>query len=136
VGFILRGEVLKQLIAEGVRLYDFLGGEPGYKARWGAKAGYYVDLDFAARFSLGAAYLRTRHKAMHTKEWLRRSLPKSAWDVLHRANQRVRPGKGPAPNGALPISDPNTEASMRTHTRKAQDSHPVLATESELDKKG
>jgi CelD/BcsL family acetyltransferase involved in cellulose biosynthesis len=135
VGFILRGAVLKQLIAEGVRLYDFLGGEPGYKARWGAKPGHYVDLDFAARFSLGAAYLRTRHKAMHTKEWLRRSLPKSAWDVLHRANQRVRPGKVPAPNGALPISDPNTEASMHTHMRKAQENQPVLATQSKLDKK-
>jgi hypothetical protein len=46
----------------------------------------------------------------------------------------VRPGKVPAPNGALPISDPNTEASMHTHMRKAQENQPVLTTQSKLDK--
>ena len=36
IGMLLRGHVIKQLIAERMKCYDFLGGEPGYKSRWGA----------------------------------------------------------------------------------------------------
>src|SRR5262249_10330467 len=56
-GFVLRGEVLKRLISEGVTIYDFLGGELSYKARWAAQAGHYRDLHFARPLSLGAVYL-------------------------------------------------------------------------------
>src|SRR5207253_10658183 len=63
VGFVLRGHVMKQLIEEGVRKYDFLAGEPGYKARWSAQAGHYVNYYFARPFSLGSAYLRAVHHA-------------------------------------------------------------------------
>ena len=89
VGFLLRGEVMKQLIAEGVKTYDFLGGEPGYKARWGAQPGHYVDLHFARRFSLGGAYLQAVHSSGESKEWLRKNLPKSAWSALHKINLRI-----------------------------------------------
>jgi CelD/BcsL family acetyltransferase involved in cellulose biosynthesis len=86
IGFVLRGFVLQQLIAEGVRVYDFLGGQLGYKARWGATERYYSDLKLARPFSLGAAYLRAVHESGRTKEWLRQSLPKSAWKTLHAIN--------------------------------------------------
>jgi CelD/BcsL family acetyltransferase involved in cellulose biosynthesis len=90
VGFLLRGHVMKELIAQGVRTYDFLGGELGYKAHWGAQAGYYLDLQFARPFSAGAAYLRAQLYAGHSKSWLRRNLPESAWQLLHRAKVNLR----------------------------------------------
>jgi len=90
VGFVLRGHVMKQLIEEGVQKYDFLAGEPGYKLRWSAQTGHYVNYHFARRFSLGSAYLRGVHHAKQGKEWLRAQLPKGAWDLLHRVNVGIR----------------------------------------------
>jgi CelD/BcsL family acetyltransferase involved in cellulose biosynthesis len=90
VGMILRGHVIEQLISQGVRKYDFLGGEPGYKARWSAKAGYYLDLHLARPFTVGSAYLRMLHSSMGAKEWLRAHLPAGAWDLLHRTNVGLR----------------------------------------------
>ena len=89
VGFVLRGQVIKQLIADGVQTYDFLGGELGYKARWGARSCTYTDVGFARPFSLGGAYLHGRHKAAQSKAWLRKHLPKPAWDALHKINVQV-----------------------------------------------
>ncbi len=90
VGFLLRGHVLKELIAQGVRTYDFLGGEPGYKSRWGALTGHYIDFRFARPFTTGAAYVTGTRNARAAKEWLRRTLPASAWQGLHQANLKVR----------------------------------------------
>ena len=90
VGFILRGHVLKELIGEGVRVYDFLGGEPGYKARWGATLSHYRDLHFAPRFSYGGAVLWCTHNAASAKKWLRVHLPSPAWTTLHKLNLALR----------------------------------------------
>jgi CelD/BcsL family acetyltransferase involved in cellulose biosynthesis len=90
VGFVLRGHVMKQLIADGIQTYDFLGGDLGYKARWGAQAGHYLDLSFARPSSSGAAYLRGRHFAGQSKSWLRRNLPAQAWEILHKINVGIR----------------------------------------------
>jgi CelD/BcsL family acetyltransferase involved in cellulose biosynthesis len=88
-GYVLRGEVLKQLIAEKVRTYDFLGGEDPYKARWGAREGNYRQLHFAPAFGLGGVWLQYLDKAGRSKEWLRRSLPSSAWRALRSAHVAV-----------------------------------------------
>jgi CelD/BcsL family acetyltransferase involved in cellulose biosynthesis len=85
-GFVLRGEVLKQLISDGVRVYDFLGGELSYKRRWGAQAGQYRDLHFAPKMAFGATYLRSVVYAGRAKQWLRLKLPRSVWRVLHFLN--------------------------------------------------
>jgi CelD/BcsL family acetyltransferase involved in cellulose biosynthesis len=90
VGYVLRARVIQQLIAQGVRTYDFLGGEPGYKAKWGAQAGHYMDLSFARPSSAGAAYLHGRELAGQSKSWLRRNLPPKAWEVLHKINVGTR----------------------------------------------
>jgi CelD/BcsL family acetyltransferase involved in cellulose biosynthesis len=102
VGFILRGKVLEALIAEGVRKYDFLAGQPGYKARWSVQVGHYDDLHFARPFSLGSTYLQAVNGGQEGKKWLRTHLPQSAWAALHRANLRVR-GR-PANQSATPDS--------------------------------
>ena len=90
VGFILRGRVLQQLIADGIQTYDFLGGSLGYKALWGAQAGTYTDLQFARPWTAGKAYLQILQNAEQSKNWLRRTLPQSAWRVLHKVNLQVR----------------------------------------------
>jgi CelD/BcsL family acetyltransferase involved in cellulose biosynthesis len=86
VGYVLRGQVLKNLIAEGIRRYDFLGGADESKLRWGAEPGHYRDLRFARPRSVGGAYLKTQDYARQTKSWLRRNLPESVWQILHKAN--------------------------------------------------
>lgn len=94
VGYLLRARVIQELIAQGVRTYDFLGGEPGYKAKWGAQAGHYLDLSFARPFSAGAAYLQAQHYAGRSKSWLRRNLPATAWEMLHKINVGIRRTRG------------------------------------------
>jgi CelD/BcsL family acetyltransferase involved in cellulose biosynthesis len=84
VGYVLRAHMLKQLIAAGVRRYDFLAGNNPSKARWGAREGEYMDIHFARPFSRGSLWLHTTHNARRSKEWLRSRLPGSAWNVLHR----------------------------------------------------
>jgi CelD/BcsL family acetyltransferase involved in cellulose biosynthesis len=91
VGYVLRAKVIQELIAQGVRTYDFLGGTPGYKAKWGAQPGHYLDLTFARPYSAGAAYVQAQHYAGRSKEWLRHNLPAAAWDLLHKINVGVRP---------------------------------------------
>jgi CelD/BcsL family acetyltransferase involved in cellulose biosynthesis len=90
VGYVLRARAIQELIAQGVRTYDFLGGEPGYKAKWGAEAGHYLDLSFARPFSAGAAYLQTQEYAARSKSWLRRHLPQTMWKTLHKINVGIR----------------------------------------------
>jgi CelD/BcsL family acetyltransferase involved in cellulose biosynthesis len=90
VGYVLRSQVLKQLIADGVRRYDFLGGSDDSKMRWGAQAAHYLNLSFARPFSAGAAYLQLQRYAGQNKAWLRRNLPATAWDLLHKTNIAIR----------------------------------------------
>jgi CelD/BcsL family acetyltransferase involved in cellulose biosynthesis len=101
VGYVLRGQVLKQLIDDGVRCYDFLGGVGESKIRWGAREGHYVNLRFARPRSVGAAYLHAQRYAGESKSWLRRHLPERTWAVLHGLNSRLRGagGQKPLPNG-------------------------------------
>ena len=89
VGYVLRSQVLKQLITDGIRRYDFLGGADESKLRWGAEAEHYLDLSFARPYSLGAAYLQAQNYAERGKSWLRRNLPETAWKTLHQINVRI-----------------------------------------------
>lgn len=90
VGFLLRGEVLRRLILEGIEIYDFLGGNDQHKARWRATLGSYRDVHFAPRWSKGGILLNSAHKMVVGKEWLRTRLHPSAWRILHAANHALR----------------------------------------------
>ena len=94
-GYVLRGEVLKRLISEKVKIYDFLGGEDPYKARWGAWEGRYRQLHFAPTLSAGGACLQFVNSAGKTKEWLRAKLPLPVWNALHRVNVATHRSPGP-----------------------------------------
>jgi CelD/BcsL family acetyltransferase involved in cellulose biosynthesis len=86
LGFILRGEVLRQLISEGVQVYDFLGGDDPHKMRWRAATGWYRDIHVARSWSRGSVLLCGSQRMSTAKEWLRAHLASSVWGLLHRAN--------------------------------------------------
>jgi CelD/BcsL family acetyltransferase involved in cellulose biosynthesis len=89
VGYALRAAMLEQSIATGVTRYDFLGGFNQPKQKWGAECGAYVNLQFAAPWSVGSCYLALDSGAANGKEWLRQHLPSPAWNVLHRMKLKV-----------------------------------------------
>jgi CelD/BcsL family acetyltransferase involved in cellulose biosynthesis len=85
VGYVLRSQVLKQLIADGVRHYDFLGGTDESKMRWGAELKNYLNLHFARPLSRGSLHLRLKNESANAKRWLRGHLPAGAWAGLKGA---------------------------------------------------
>lgn len=90
LGYVLRGYVLKQLIETGTGHYDFLAGAESYKGRWAGRETRYLNIQFARPRTRGALYLRLKHKAAETKEWLRKRLPRSAWKLLQNMNAASR----------------------------------------------
>ncbi|PYV22445.1 MAG: hypothetical protein DMG24_16740 [Acidobacteria bacterium] len=88
VGYVLRGHMLKQLIADGVRRYDFLAGREHFKSRWGAELRTYVNIRFSKPSGRGSFYLRLR-QAGESKEWLRVRLPGPAWRLLQWLKWRL-----------------------------------------------
>lgn len=90
VGYVLRAHVLKTLIGEGIRQYDFLGGEDPSKDRWGAQVGSYADIHFARPLTRGALYLRIDQTARSLKSWLRMNLPPALLRSLRKGKATAR----------------------------------------------
>ena len=85
VGYVLRSLVLKQIIGEGIRRYDFLGGTDESKMRWGGKLKKYLNLHFARPLSRGSLHLTAKSGSGQTKDWLRTHLPAGVWRGLKSA---------------------------------------------------
>lgn len=79
VGYVLRSQVLKQLISEGVRRYDFLGGKDESKMRWGASLRKYQNIRFACAWSRGSLHLAAEDGIATMRSWMRTHLPKKLW---------------------------------------------------------
>jgi CelD/BcsL family acetyltransferase involved in cellulose biosynthesis len=84
VGYVLRAHVLKTLIGQGVRQYDFLGGEEASKVRWGAQKRSYADIRFARPLTHGAIYLRVDQTTRALKSWFRTNLPAPVLRALRK----------------------------------------------------
>lgn len=87
-GVVLRAHVLKTLIAEGVRSYDFLGGVDPHKKSWCAQPRPYMNISFARPRSRGAVYLSLHRHARTARAWLRTHLPSRAVHALRRLQPR------------------------------------------------
>ena len=85
VGYVLRSQVLKQLIADGVRRYDFLGGTDESKMRWGAELRSYNNMHFARPLSRGSFHINFNNKSAQSKDWLRNHLPAGVWNGIKSA---------------------------------------------------
>lgn len=105
VGYVLRAHVIEQLIARGVRRYDFLAGEASSKSRWATQASHYLNMQFASPFSRGSAYLLLINGASQSKEWLRGHLPRNAWQVLHRLNPKSAQHGRDADKASMHVSE-------------------------------
>jgi CelD/BcsL family acetyltransferase involved in cellulose biosynthesis len=90
VGYVLRAQVLRMLIGQGVRQYDFLGGEDASKDRWGAQVGSYADIHFARPLTQGALYLRMDQTGRALKSWLRTNLPALLLRTLRKRKSSVK----------------------------------------------
>jgi CelD/BcsL family acetyltransferase involved in cellulose biosynthesis len=90
VGYVLRAHVLKALIGEGIRQYDFLGEENPSKNRWGAQVGSYTDIHFARPLTQGAIYLRTDQTTRALKSWFRTNLPAPVLRALRKRKSSAR----------------------------------------------
>jgi hypothetical protein len=97
VASVLKSLVIQQLIAEGFRWYDFLGGEDPYKLRWGAERRFYYHLRSAQPASWGALSVKLAKFALASKGWLKSCLPQPILDALRRFRQNSVPGTGTEP---------------------------------------
>jgi CelD/BcsL family acetyltransferase involved in cellulose biosynthesis len=76
VGYVLRGNVLKHLIDNGARQYDFLGGTDESKTRWGAEVKHYLNIELARPRTQGSLHLMLKNKVIDAKRWLRKRFPR------------------------------------------------------------
>ena len=91
VGYVLRAYVLKMLIGQDFRQYDFLGGEEQSKVRWGAQIGSYADIHFARPLTRGAVYLRMDQTTRALKNWFRTNLPAPVLRALRKGKSSATP---------------------------------------------
>jgi CelD/BcsL family acetyltransferase involved in cellulose biosynthesis len=89
VGYVLRSQVLKSLISDGIRKYDFLGGTDDSKLRWAAGVKSYLNLEFARPRTWGSLYLSLKYNSRETKAWLRKRLPAPVWQALKHVTGRT-----------------------------------------------
>jgi CelD/BcsL family acetyltransferase involved in cellulose biosynthesis len=87
VGYALRAHVLQTLIKQGVRCYDFLGGDDAYKLKFGATRSTYLDLRFAGPSARGRMALKKEHFVNGLKSRLQQCLPERAVALLRRVRQ-------------------------------------------------
>lgn len=85
VGYVLRAQVLRDLIESGVRKYDFLAGVTDGKLRWGAVTREYLFLMFARPFTFGGTYVQAHAIGRRIKDYLRTHAPRPLYDILWRA---------------------------------------------------
>jgi CelD/BcsL family acetyltransferase involved in cellulose biosynthesis len=88
-GIVLRAHIIRQLIAQGVRQYDFLGGIDAHKQSWGAQPGNYLDISFAKPLSQGSIYLHLRHGTRKAKEWIQPRMPGPVLRMLRQISSRA-----------------------------------------------
>lgn len=88
VGYVLRSQVLKHLIAEGVRRYDFLGGTDESKIRWNASVTNYFNYEFARPHTRGAFYLAWKNSAEALKSAARNTLPHGWLNAIRKIRRK------------------------------------------------
>lgn len=75
LGVVLRGMVIRESIAEGLKAYDFLGGGEEYKARWGATTHYVQRVRIGAPGPTGALAFAATAGWDKARDWARTRLP-------------------------------------------------------------
>ena len=87
MGVVLRGMVFRECIAEGIRAYDFLGGDDEFKTRWGTRTHYVRRVRIGAPGLQGAVAFGLTTGARRLKDRLREFSP--GWVLECRERLRV-----------------------------------------------
>ena len=92
-GVVLTSQIIRRLIARGVRHYDCLHGDEPYKLRWAPRVSTYVHLTIVRPRSLGARYVALADAGGRYRARIRARFP-TVWQYLKRARGRL-PGSLP-----------------------------------------
>jgi CelD/BcsL family acetyltransferase involved in cellulose biosynthesis len=84
IGYALRAHVLEEMIRNGAKRYDFLGGADSYKAKFGARQENYLNMVFAGPSTVGRAYVALQQHKRKIKNWLKSRLPARMLAMLRR----------------------------------------------------
>ena len=85
----LAGDIIRRLIADGVRRYDFLHGEEPYKLRWLPRSTAYAHITIVRRGSAGERYLRAARAADAMRARVRTRFP-DLWNRLRDVRDSLR----------------------------------------------
>ena len=105
VGVVLRGMAIRESIAEGLKAYDFLGGDEEFKTRWGTTTHYVVRARIGAPGFSGAVAYTASAKLRDARLWVREHLPgrwvemRDRWRVRRQAREARAIGAGSERNG-------------------------------------
>lgn len=97
LGVVLRGHALRSTIEEGLRRYDFLGGDQEHKLRWGASIHYARHVQVTRPGIAGRAAWLATAGSRSARASLKAALPEPVLDALRStrgAYRRARAGSG------------------------------------------
>jgi CelD/BcsL family acetyltransferase involved in cellulose biosynthesis len=103
VGFVLKAQIFRELIKQGMEAYDFLGDDDPYKQRWAPQTHTTLFRTCARPGTRGSLFIGLTRSANRSKAWLRARFPKQAWETLRGnyrrllAKRQAAPKNGPAP---------------------------------------
>lgn len=102
-GLALRGFRLREMIAEGVKQYDFLAGVAPHKLEWGAAMRHSVKIVAAASPLAASVFLKAPALREQAKEMVRPFVPASLLALRKRltAQNDVRPAERPSARKSL-----------------------------------
>jgi CelD/BcsL family acetyltransferase involved in cellulose biosynthesis len=83
IGIVLRGMVIKECIAEGIKCYDFLGGEEDFKTRWKTTTHYVERVRMGAPGWRGALAFAQVSNSVKARRIIKQRSP--SW-LLHIMN--------------------------------------------------
>ncbi len=84
IGVVLRGMVIRESIVEGLKAYDFLGGNEEFKTRWGTTTHHVERVRIGAPGLAGALAFMCSAMARDARIWIRAHLPKRVVEVRDR----------------------------------------------------
>ena len=103
-GTTLRAAKIRDLIENGIRRYDFLGGLSRHKIDWGAMEKKCVRIAAAPRTLVGTAYVAGPQRLSSAKEWIKQRLPSrflASWQKWRRgAPDASGESRSPAPEAS------------------------------------
>jgi len=91
-GLALRGFRLREMIAAGVKQYDFLAGVAPHKLEWGAATQHATKLVVARSAAAASVFLKAPALKSQAKELVRRMLPASLLALRKKLSAPTEPG--------------------------------------------